>query len=61
LIYSPYDDLTPNVKKLVDDPPNVANLWHLKSSIPLSINLDRKEVTCVARDLLRPRHSKIDP
>lgn len=52
---------TPNVQNLVDDPPNLANYWHLIPSVHLSVTLNGNEVTCVERDLLKPESTNFAP
>jgi hypothetical protein len=59
LFYPRGDDLPPNIPKLLDNHPKLANVWQVIPSVHSSVCLDGKSVTCVAHDLLSKNHSKI--
>jgi hypothetical protein len=45
-------DLDPNVPKLLDNPPKLANVWQNLPSVHSPVHLDGKSVTCIAGDHL---------
>jgi hypothetical protein len=53
LIYPRPGNIPLNVPKFRYDPPELANAWQKIQSVHLPSCLDRKSITCVARDRLR--------
>jgi len=61
MIYPWPGDIAPNVPKFRYDPPELANAWQKIQSVHSPIYLDRKSITCVARDLLSINYSQNTP
>jgi hypothetical protein len=59
VIYPRPGKIPPNVPKLLDDPPELANVWQNLPSVQSPVNLNRNSVMCFARDLLIEKHSQI--
>lgn len=52
MFYPQSGDIPPNVPKLLDDPPELANVWQVIPSIHSPVCLDERLVMCNAHDRL---------
>jgi len=59
MFYPRSDNLLPNVPKLLNDLPELANVWQKLPSVHLLVCLDGKSVTSNSCDHLSKNHSKI--